>query len=88
MSEQCEIFKVLHEYQQRERRNRKEESIRILEEKNIWFTSKNDGNHLIIRGKTTRYDFWPSTGLFINFANKSRGRGLENLLKKDLLKRR
>ena len=50
----------------------------MLKQFEIEFESKNYGAHLIVEGK---FDFWPSTGLFINRTTKERGRGIFNLFK-------
>ena len=52
-------------------------STEILKKFEIKFESKNDGAHIIVEN----FDFWPSTGLFINRKTKKRGRGIFNLLK-------
>ena len=53
-------------------------STELLKENKINFISKNNGVHLIVENK---YDFYPSTGLFINRENKKKKRGVKNLIK-------
>lgn len=62
--------------------NNKENSIRILISNNVYFESRNNEVHLIVKHDGVIVDFWPSTGKFI-FRNSSiKGRGVFNLLKK------
>jgi hypothetical protein len=72
-----EDFKLLQELNRGRRRSNTESSTLILKENEICFTSKNNGVHLIVED----FDFYPSTGLFINRTTKERGRGIFNLLK-------
>ena len=73
------------EYWQDVNRDRKEKkqsnleyNTNVLLEKGICFVSKNNGVHLIVENA---FDFYPSTGLFINRKTKKKGRGIKNLLK-------
>lgn len=82
-----------HESQERRHRN-KASSTRLLRERGIPFESKNNGVHLIIRRETRVFDFWPSTGKWVERNNHlapgtlsthrpslKQGRGIFNLLK-------
>lgn len=48
----------------------------------IVFDSKNGGAHLIISHNEKIYDFWPSTGKFLDRSSGKYGRGIRNLYKK------
>lgn len=60
------------------RKQNTETSTDILLKNNIKFESKNNGAHLIVEN---RFDFWPSTGLFIERKTNRKCRGVFNLLK-------
>lgn len=51
----------------------------ILQSHDIQFESHNDGLHLVVSGS---FDFWPSTGKFIDRKTGKSGRGIFNLLKR------
>jgi len=78
MSEMCEMFSAIHELNRQHKAENMLKSTAILQREGIPFVSKNDGVHLIV---ADRWDFWPSTGLFIDRKDKSRKRGVFNLLK-------
>ena len=78
MSDTGEMYSALKKHNKEKKRNNLEYSTKILEDAGIPFIKKNGGVHLIIDGA---FDFWPSTGLFINRANQKQGRGVKNLLK-------
>lgn len=80
MSDIGEIYKALKNSNNEKRENNRENSTRILKEKGVAFEIKNYGNHLIVEGKESLIDFWPSTGKFITRNGKT-GRGVFNLLK-------
>ena len=65
-------------YYQEKRAKNTASSTAILEREKIPFTSHNGGVHLVI---CDAWDFWPSTGLFIERATGKKGRGVFNLLK-------
>tara|TARA_R110000868_G_scaffold104700_1_gene288608 strand:- start:2002 stop:2259 length:258 start_codon:yes stop_codon:yes gene_type:complete len=78
MSEIEELFSALREESRIKKLSNLEQSTNILKEKNINFVSKNNGIHLIVGN----FDFYPSTGKFINRITKKDGRGIFNLIKK------
>lgn len=79
MSEIGDIFKA-HKEERREKRWRNvEASAQYLELHKVPFESHNGGLHLVVAEK---YDFWPSTGRFINRKTKKSGRGVFNLVKR------
>lgn len=53
-------------------------STQLLIDKGVPFTSHNNGAHLVVDG---RFDFWPSTGLWIARNRRSQGRGVFVLLR-------
>lgn len=72
-----EAYDALREERTDKRRRNTEASTRILIEKGIEFQSHNDGVHLVVGA----FDFWPSTGLFMDRRTRGRGRGVFNLIK-------
>lgn len=79
MSEIGEIFGAMREISRQKKANNRKGSVEILKQNKINFVEKNNGIHLIVEG---RFDFYPSTGLFIERATKKTGRGVFNLIKK------
>ncbi len=53
----------------------------LLEEHKVPFKSLNGGNHLEVTGQAHTFDFWPTTGKFINRDTNTSGRGIFKLLK-------
>ena len=49
----------------------------LLTQNGIEFESKNFGAHLFVSG---RFDFWPSSGLYIDRATGKRSRGVMKLI--------
>jgi len=81
MGDVGETFKMWNEVGQEKRRDNRETSRFLLEDKKIKFVNKNMGAHLIVTGKNGLIDFWPGTGKFIQRKPKRTGRGVFNLLK-------
>lgn len=79
MSEMAEFWRDVKGFYQDKRRTNLQSSTEIIKKAGIPFTSKNNGIHLIVM---ERWDFWPSTGLFIDRQTKKKGRGVFNLLKR------
>lgn len=77
MSEISEIFKALKINKQEKKLDNHTKSINILKEKNIPYKMLSS-THIRIEDS---FDFWPTTGLFINIKTKKRGRGIFKLLK-------
>lgn len=72
-----ETFRAMRE-ESRERRSKNlEDSIQILVQRKVVFERLSQ-DHLRI----DRWDFWPSTGLYIERATGLRGRGVFQLLRK------
>ena len=78
MSEIAETYNALRHYRSIKRYKNKISSTEILTKHGIPFISKSNGVHLIVSG---RYDYWPSTGLYINRETGKRKRGVFNLIK-------
>lgn len=78
MSEIGDAFKFLKEERKRKKVDNVRSSMEILRHNGHIFSilSKN-GPHLRIMD----FDFWPSTGKFINSRTKKHGRGIFNLLR-------
>ena len=79
MGDMGEVFNELKKFNKAKKANNLEASTKRLEDAGIPFIKKNGGVHLIVGDGT--FDFWPSTGLFINRATQRRGRGVKNLIK-------
>jgi hypothetical protein len=73
-----EAFKGSYDYQRQKKQNNLSQSTDILIKNKIAFESHNNGIHLVVMN---RWDYWPSTGLFIDRTNKKQGRGIFNLLR-------
>jgi hypothetical protein len=76
MSELAEDFKFMREVKREKKQSNLENSISLLHKNGIEFDSFNGGTHL----KVGDYDFWPSTGLFINRKTYERRRGIFTLI--------
>ena len=79
MSDMGEIFDGLKKHNKAKKRNNLEASTKMLEDEGIPLIKKNGGVHLIVGDGA--FDFWPSTGLFINRETQKQGRGVKNLIK-------
>lgn len=80
MGDMGEMFNHMKEVSKDRRRSNRESSAAMLKEQGVEFVEKNDGAHLIVRGRDGLIDFWPGTGKFICRNGKS-GRGVRNVLK-------
>jgi hypothetical protein len=78
MSDLGEYWKDVNDYYQAKRCSNTIHSTEILKRAGVQFESYNNGAHLIVSGK---FDFWPSTGLFIDRITRKRNRGIHNLLR-------
>ena len=77
-SEMGEIFKAWDEHKKAKKADNLAQSTQILTERGIPFTSHNNGVHLVV---DSCFDFWPSTGKWIERETGKKGRGVFNLLK-------
>jgi len=81
MSEVIEGFKMQRQLRQQERRSNKLANTQKLRDEGIVFSSKNDGNHLIIVIGQELISFYPSTERW--FVHRFRSKtihGVESLL--------
>ena len=78
MGDMGDFWRGVNGYSQAKRWSNLESSTGIMERSGVPFVSKNNGVHLIV---ADRWDYWPSTGLFIDRITKKKGRGVNNLLR-------
>lgn len=78
MGDMGEFWNDVRGYRQAKRAANTNSSTGIMERSGVPFVSKNNGAHLIV---ADRWDYWPSTGLFIDRQTKKKGRGVNNLLR-------
>lgn len=74
-------FKALKGMRKLKRQSNTIYSTDKLDELGIKYESKNGGAHLIVEGKHSKIDFWPSTGKFYIRTAKGYSRGINNLIK-------
>lgn len=77
-SEMGEYWRDVNGFRQNKRRGNMLASTDILSRSGIPFSTHNGGVHLVV---AERWDYWPSTGLFIDRQTKKSGRGIFNLLR-------
>jgi hypothetical protein len=80
MSEIGDMYNDLRKVQQEKRADNRSASAEYLSQRHIPFTTKNDGAHLVVEGKTCFIDFWPGTGRW-NSRCGQKGFGVRNLVK-------
>jgi hypothetical protein len=73
-----EFWNDVRAYRQAKRAANLDSSTDILGRSGIPYVSKNNGVHLIVANK---WDYWPSTGLFIERGTGRKGRGVRNLMR-------
>lgn len=78
MSEIGDTFAALKEIQTAKKKSNATSSIALLINRGIKFDTLSTGNWHLRLGD---YDFWPSTGKFINRKSKRTGRGVRNLIR-------
>lgn len=76
-SELGETFRAWDAMKKEKRAYNLAQSTELLKARNIPFVSKNNGIHLQLES----FDFWPSTGKFINRKTKKTGRGVFALIR-------
>lgn len=74
-----EYWKAVRQAGQEKRASNRDSSAQYLMEREIPFTSHNNGAHLIVEGKTCYIDFWPGTGKWHCRSGK-KGFGVRNLV--------
>lgn len=72
-----EMWREYREASQEKRAVNRAISAQMLVDAGIQFESRNDGAHLIVEG---RYDFWPGTGLWMARGEKTKRRGVRQLI--------
>jgi hypothetical protein len=77
MSEQTDIFNALGQIGRSKRQSNTKTSRDLLVRNGFKFESFNNGVMIRLCG----YDFYPSTGLFLNRKTKTKGRGVFNLMR-------
>ena len=80
MSDLGETFQALREMSQQKRAVNRKESVKLLTKRGIAFVVKNNGAHLIVKGRRADIDFWPGTGLWIERDTGTTGRGVQKLI--------
>jgi len=78
VSDVIEGFEFNKELGRIKRKKNQSWSTAYLDKCGVKYESKNGGIHLVIGN---RFDFWPSTGKFINRKDQRAGRGVRNLIK-------
>jgi negative regulator of replication initiation len=80
MNETNKMYREIKKEHSIKKKANLEYSTNLLKEKNIVFESRNDGLHLIV-GNATKYDFYPSTGLWVKRGSSKKQRGINGLLR-------
>jgi hypothetical protein len=81
MGDMTEGFRAMSKAAKEKRRTNTAASTNLLAQNDVVYESKNGGAHLIVQGNHHVIDFWPSTGLWIIRGEKTKHRGVYNLLK-------
>lgn len=76
-----EFWNDVNKIRKKKREDNRNNSSKILSDKNINFHSKNYGAHLIIEHNNHQVDFWPGTGRYIFRREEKKGFGVFNLIK-------
>lgn len=76
MSDDSDIWKDMRKEGQLRKKLNLERSLKILHKEGIEFSMLTD-----YQVRIGDYDFWPSTGLFLNRVTQKKGRGVFTLLK-------
>ena len=86
MSEHGEFWrdmKHIMKYRSQEKRESNyENAIRILQHEDIPHEEKANGHFVVKADDGSTYDFWATTGLYIQRKTQYRGRGIRNLVKR------
>ena len=78
MSEEGDIWRAVNEANTKKRWDNKENSLKLLNQREIKYICLSEGEAHYRIGD---FDFWPTTGKFINRKTKKSGRGVFNLIK-------
>ena len=76
MGDMGDIYNSMNAYKKEKKQDNYKKSLLILDEKLIPYKKLSESHFRI-----GDFDFWPSTGLFINIKSKKRRRGVFNLIK-------
>lgn len=76
-NETAEMWREWKRQRAAKRAGNRDASVRLLEQADIPFESKNGGAHLIVAG---RYDFWPGTGFWQARGEATKQRGVRRLI--------
>lgn len=77
MSDLGDHFQAMKDHGKERKRYNLERSLGLLRANKVEFTKLTDHHYRI-----GVYDFWPSTGVYLNRETKKKGRGVFNLIKK------
>ena len=82
MGDVGEFYKDTKEFRKEISKNKKDKNLKNaiakLDKESIPYEVKGNGIHFVVDG---RFDYWPTTGKYINRKTKKSGRGIFNLLK-------
>lgn len=82
MSDTIDDFRAINTASAIDRKLRREIAHKVLsEDKDIAFSSHNEGAHLIVVGRSNSVDFWPGTDKWHSRDKRIKGYGLDNMLK-------
>lgn len=77
MSELGDTFRAWKEYKTEKKENNLSHSIDLLNRRGISFKEFTPYHYKVV----DLYEYWPTTGLFINTKTKEKGRGIRKLIK-------
>lgn len=80
MNDMGDVYRAWKEIKKEKKESNLDNSMRLLDENGVTYTSHNNGYHVIIYTAAKTVDFWPTTGKFI-IRGGSQGRGVNDLLK-------
>lgn len=75
-----EMWRALKKHGQEKRASNLTNSLQLLIDAKIKYTSRNGGVHCMVECATGIIDFWPGTGKFIQRGTKKQGRGVRAVL--------
>jgi hypothetical protein len=78
MADLGELFQKHRKARQDKRAENHQRSVELLESSGIEYQKLSDYHYLV----AGTYDYWPSTGLFVNRSTKKRGRGIFKIIAK------
>lgn len=77
MGDMADYYNDFRQFKKEKKQNNCLKSLEILDRHRIEYKKLSDTHYRI-----SDFDFWPSTGLFVDRKNAKRGRGVMNLLSK------